>query len=337
MKTPYRNANIAKAIAKNIQQGMIQSNVVALGNLETEPVLCQAVLRGETDKVKTLLASGADPNVCNKQNRNKDNFLGEPPLVHAVRSGRIAIVEALLQAGANPNYKPVGRSLLTYAIWAKHLEIAVTLLQHGAKVETGRKNVPSALEAAIDRAFPEAFRLLVKQGADINAPDSDGGSLLCRALVAYTKAAKPLPPALRGIAPSRAQDAVAALEIIREILRLGPEVNRSDRYGHTALMASVAIAPIDIIEQIIGLGSDLDAETSAKSLSGAGLRAIHCAVNAKRTEVVELLIRKHANVSKPLPDGRSLTQYAREQSSAEVTSFVERTISAHSRPTGLKG
>lgn len=313
--------HIARAV-KRIQAGLIETGAVEVMDLASEPKLVQAVHSGNADEVAAFIASGADPNESNKSNRNRDNFLGEPPLVHAVRSGRADIAEMLLKAGANASYKPAGRSLLFYAIVEGHLPCLEVLLRFGAKANETRKGVPSPLEAAIDKCSLEAFKLLIAHGADSNALDSTGDTLLYRALCAYNMNAAPLPAFAEMLNKNRKEKAGQCLAIIREMLKFNPDVNRADRHGHTPLMAAVQYAPLDIVERIIQLGADIDAEMSGRSASGAGLRPIHCAISTDRVDVVKLLLGKGADIKKSLPDGQSVVDYAKGRNAHRTGEFL---------------
>lgn len=319
-----KKAPVIDAVVDTLKGSLRESGLVSIASTDTEPPLVPAVLAGDLARVKALLSAGTDPNTANKKNQNKDNFLGEPPLVHAVRRGHSAITEVLLKAGANPNYKPLGRSLLTYAIWEGKIPCVELLLRYGAKPVGGHRGVPSPLEACIDRAASDVFSLLLQNGANVCAPDSSGGSLLTRALFAYKNAAS-VPahlaklPAMRGLA----RQASPLLVIIREILRHRPDVNASDRDGITALMPATAAAPLDVIKNLLKLGADLEAELVSKH-KHAGLRPIHFAVMHDRLDVVKLLATAGANLKKPLPDGTDLVQFAKQHSATSVLEYLSR-------------
>jgi len=321
MKAFNQKDPIARAV-KRIQISLIKTGVVEVMDLASEPKLVQAVHSGDAHEVAALLASGANPNEFNKNNRNPDNFLGEPPLVHAIRSGKTRIAEMLLKAGANANHRPKGRSLLFYAVVQGHLPCLELLLGFGAKPNEARKGVPSPLEAAIDKCSLAAFKLLTAHGADPNALDSTGDTLLYSALCVYNMNAAPLPTFAEALNKNRKEKAEQSRKIVSEILKSNPDVNRADKHGHTALMAAVQYAPVNIVERIIELGANLDAATTDRSGSGVGLRPIHCAISAGRLEMVKLLVNKGADTEKPLPDGQSVVDYARRYNEFQIAEFL---------------
>jgi ankyrin repeat protein len=317
-----KKAPETRAVVDTLKASLLESGLVTIASTDTEPPLVSAASSGDLARVRVLLAAGDNPNAANKANRNKDNFLGEPPLVHAVRRGHIAIAEALLKAGANPNYKPLGRSLLAFVIWERKFPCVKLLLRYGAKPVASRRGVPSPLEACIDRAAADTFSLLVQHGADACGADSSGGCLLSRALFAY-KNAVGIPahaaklPALRNLA----REASSMLLIIREILRHQPDVNKSDRDGITPLMPAAAAAPVDVIQNLLKLGANLEAEIVSKHKQAAGWRAIHFAVTHNRADAVKCLITAGANVTKALPDGTDLIHFAERHSSTNVIEY----------------
>lgn len=318
--TPMKKRALTTTAAVNaIKTNLLKAGIVEIASTKTEPPLVQAVLKGDLTRVRGLLAGGENPNAANKANRNKDNFLGEPPLVHAIRLGHCDIAEVLLAAGASPNYKPMGRSLLTFAVWERKFSCFELLLRFGVNPNESRKGVPSALEACIDRAVSKTFSLLLKNGADVEGTASSGESLLARALFAYKNAVGvPAHAAALPAMKDLARQATPLLEIVREILRHQPDVNKSDREGITPLMPAAAAAPLDVIQSLLKLGANLEAEIISKHKQAAGWRAIHFAVAHDRAEVVGCLIAAGANVTKALPDGTDLIHFAERHSSTSV-------------------
>ncbi len=315
---------VAKIAVAAVKKLLLDAAIVGSANIGTEPPLVAATIAGDFATVQELLATGADPNKCIKENRSEDNFLGHPPLVHAVRLGHLNIAEALLKAEADPNYKPLGRSLLSFAIWERHAELVPILLRHGADPNAKRRGVPSPLEAAIDRTDLASFQLLVQQGADPTANDSLGGSLLNRALFSYKNAVS-FPPQMAEL-PEFAKlkrEAPDLLKIVRQILIQRPNVSQPDRNGSTPLMPACCASPLDIVEEILRLGADPNAEIVGKHMN-AGFRAIHCAVSFDRADVFDTLARYGADLDKPLPNGMNLVEFAKQQNALKTLRYLRK-------------
>lgn len=99
-----------------------------------EKKLLKAVAWGDAGKVRSLLASGADPNTRGKR--------GVTPLMQAAMKGHYCIVELLIEAGANPNDRDnKGESALMRAAGELHLPVVGALLEAGAAGE--RKGLAS--------------------------------------------------------------------------------------------------------------------------------------------------------------------------------------------------
>lgn len=93
------------------------------GSLEDD--LREAAKEGSTDKVKALLAQGADVNA-----KDKDGFTA---LIRAAGNGHTETVKALLAADANVNVKTKGITALKIAKLYGHEEIVLMLKKAGAK------------------------------------------------------------------------------------------------------------------------------------------------------------------------------------------------------------
>ena len=101
-----------------------------------------AVWRGNTEAVQTLLDEGADINAKDAE--------GNPILREAIWRGHTEIVRFLVESGADVNAKDTeGNPILHEAVWRGHTEIV---------------------------------RLLVESGADVNAKDTEGNSMLHEAV-----------------------------------------------------------------------------------------------------------------------------------------------------------
>ena len=89
----------------------------------THDTLTEALVQaadGEPDRVRELLAAGADPNGM--------------PLIMAIQSGETAIVEMLLRAGADLNASCSGTTPLNRAISSCYPTIVDILIRAGADV-----------------------------------------------------------------------------------------------------------------------------------------------------------------------------------------------------------
>jgi ankyrin repeat protein len=127
----------------------------AAPNLTTEhktTALSAAVMTGNSDGVKILLAHGAEANTN--------------ALVRAAVNGHLDIVKALLEAGADVK----GNKALRWAAEGGHTDIVLALLDAGADINEDA----SVLASAVSRANTDTVWALVERGVDVNAESGNG-------------------------------------------------------------------------------------------------------------------------------------------------------------------
>jgi ankyrin repeat protein len=124
-----------------------------------------------------LLRHGANPSIPNRH--------GFPPLSIAIRGGYIAAARLLLSHNADPSLLSPGdgQAPLHQAVAIPHDELVTLLLAHDpAIVDTPNTHGHTPLDHAIMLGCPGAARALLDNGADMNAVDSHGDTVLHRAL-----------------------------------------------------------------------------------------------------------------------------------------------------------
>jgi uncharacterized protein len=158
--------------------------------------VADAVMRGDTAAVRTLLAQKADVNgtqgdgatalhwavfredvattnllIQAGANVKTANHEGATPLSLACQTGNAAIVETLLKGGADPNEKlPNGETALMMASRTGNTAAMKVLLDRGAEVNAKEKlRGTTALMWAADQGHAAAIQLLIQRGADIQA------------------------------------------------------------------------------------------------------------------------------------------------------------------------
>jgi len=103
-----------------------QAEEVKTQQSDSVQALMDAIINGETEKVKKLLSKDADS--------NKKDDLGNTPLIVSVQYGDLEITKLLLEAGADPTIQDdLGITPLAMAIENDDKEIADLLKEHGAK------------------------------------------------------------------------------------------------------------------------------------------------------------------------------------------------------------
>ena len=128
-------------------------------------LLHKAAERGDVDKLRKLLAKGAD---VEERDRH-----GETPLLRTTTAwgpGRLGAILLLLEHGADPNAADTkGYTLMEEACTNGRLDVVRTLLEHGVDVDArdGRLGATGAMWAAC-YGRREVLQFLVDAGADLS-------------------------------------------------------------------------------------------------------------------------------------------------------------------------
>lgn len=146
-----------------LKAGGVESNV----NLD----LVDAITANDADKIKALLAAGADANFTLRGDNGKDSA---PPLLMATEKQNLEIVKLLLDKGANPNLaNEAGVTSLTKAVELNNLDLVTSLLAKGAdpnKDFDARQQVSvlSPLHLAAANGNVLIVSALIRAGTNVN-------------------------------------------------------------------------------------------------------------------------------------------------------------------------
>lgn len=228
--------------------------------IRVETPLIDAVLEGNLDLVKKLIAEGANVN-------EQDEWL-ETPLIRAiVHSNDLPRVEALLAAKARVDMQDHGGySALMFASEGDHYPIAQLLIDAGANVNLQDEGGSTALMNASFGGYFPTVQALLAAGADVNIKNRDGDTALNRShTLAITKAL------LNAGADVNNQDYFgftplwsnfANYDLVRTLIDAGADVNIKSKEGFTVLWRQVAMAPqsLDALQAVLDAGADLAAK-----------------------------------------------------------------------------
>lgn len=175
--------------------------------------LYPALQRGDIDQIERHIYWGTDI--------NRPDPEGHMPLHVAAKAGRWVVVELLLKHGAKIDIKDhQGRTPIYEAIMAGRTQVAQLLIKHGAAFEANQLLLDVVRNQVADR---DVIELLVKKGANIDQPDSQGDT--------------PLQVAVK-------QD---YLKLTKLLIKHGADVNKKDGLGHTPLWHAMQHQNEDII------------------------------------------------------------------------------------------
>lgn len=148
------------------------------------------------------------------------------------------------------------------------------LLAKGANVNAKDKDGDTLLHGAASRGNKDIVESLLAKGADVSARGNDNKTPLHRAAFSGEK------------------------DIAELLLAKGADVNAKAKDGDTPLFAAVYRGKKDIAELLLANGADVNA--NAKD----GFTPLHGAANGKK-DIVELLLAKGADVNAKLSGGNS--------------------------------
>jgi ankyrin repeat protein len=249
-----------------------------------------AIRNGDRTAVKNLItAHGA----------NLRDRLGSTPLMYAAAFGNADTVRTLLAANADPNAaNDLGATALMWAV--NDVEKVRLLLAHKANVNAKSKfgRTPLIIAASDDSGMP-VVRMLVENGADVNAvdygpPDAPGG----------------IRP---NVTPLLAASSSSNTEMVRYLIAKGAQIEVKDAFGRTPLMNASAKGSVEMMKLLLAKGADVNAvsdkEAFPKVKNGpialGSFTALNFAVVFGTPERVKLLLDAGARVNQP--DARGMT------------------------------
>lgn len=268
-----------------------------------DTALCALVRNEAVSEADLLVSAGADVNKC------ADG--GETPLHIAASNSSGTMVAGLIRAGANvnavtdnPEWWGVGRTPLhCAALDASSCEILELLLRAGAVVNHPDSEGDTPLHIAAGNKAPIATQVLLSYGADVHA---------C---------------SVRGETPLHVASRNRVTAIMRMLLAAGGHLHAQDKEGKTPLHeAACSNDNPDGVAVLCGSGADvkagdddgwvalhyaawnntnprvllalLEAGTDVGTVDNAGLTALHCAACGNpNPEVLVTLLAEGANLS----------------------------------------
>ena len=244
-------------------------------------------------------------------------------LLRAAHGGDVALTEALLRrpdvdADAADEY---GRLALHEAVRHDRLEVVQQLLTHGVDVDIARQSDGcTALMVAARDGGVAVLGMLLEAGADWRLRNGDGETAAEMAQVAHeplTTAALELWGFEHGTLQERAQiwsrqlvDAANAgdSEGVAQLLQaedVSVDLNEADEHGRVALNEAARHNHVEVIEQLVEAGADLNARRPVD-----GWTAIISAAYYGATDAVQTLLELGADWTVANEEGRTALEIA---------------------------
>lgn len=214
---------------------------------------------GFHDCTEFLLQKGVEPNTA--------NLLGTTPLRIASENGNEKCVSLLLQYGADPNICDNYQiSPLYSASQEGHSKCVELLLKRNANPNSVACNQVSSLLIACQEGYSDCVELLLHHGADPNMScleDQRSPIFIC--------------------------SLIGQLKCVMKLIKFGVNLEKINKYGETALMASAITGNINVLSYL--LLHDINMHTKNCN----GLTAIQLAHIYGRTECIAKLIEQGAD------------------------------------------
>ncbi|MBD2072923.1 ankyrin repeat domain-containing protein [Phormidium sp. FACHB-592] len=244
---------------------------------DTEVPLVAAVYQGDPMMIQTLIAAGA--------NLDKLDFsVDARPLGMAIKQDRPDLVKQLLNAGASPEGGDLSWTGLTVAIEKNNLPILQMLLEAGADPNTGMEDDDRAIMHAVWHGNLDMVKLLITNGADINAWSQGDTAIMSAARNAHQAVYEYLYP-LVDEETRRHADKHGQKDIAKAIKRKAREANKlAEKLGDAALFGKLTK-----VQQLLAEGTDPNAITEC------GKSPLMLAAMYGHTSVIDALLEAGAD------------------------------------------
>jgi ankyrin repeat protein len=244
-----------------------------------------ASLNGDASAVRDLLAGGADVDASLSGGYYVRGGTGSLPhggtaLMAAAIHGHFEVVELLLAAKANVEARTKDReTALILAAREGSAEVVEALLRAKAKVNVKMTGGNTALHEASNRLRPGIVKTLIAAGAKVNTK-SNTSPLSFACSDTYEKWAR---------REGWPVDHSARIEIVRELMAAGADVNDLTSKEETPLINASEGGFLDIVTELLAAGADINAERQQTT-------ALLSALFMGRADVARVLIAARADV-----------------------------------------
>ena len=200
---------------------------------------------------------------------------------------------------------PRGTPLHYAALWGFDFIVDFLITEHRQQVNSHSfANDMTPLHLALIRGHVKAARILVKGGADADAPNADGMSPSDMALAAgHVEVA--------GMFDERSAD-VTAKDEDRNLIERGAGVTAQDKDGETPLHLASLMGQVEVAHTLIERGADVTARDND------GRTPLHLASQMGRAKVVRVLIERGANAAAKDKAGKTPSHLASQHGKEEV-------------------
>ena len=218
---------------------------------------------------------------------NANDRFGHTPLHYCAFKGNARFVDYLLRNGGNPNVK--GRHYSTplhSAAWGRNIEVFELLLEDGAEVDARTNEGETPGMTAALRGEKEMLEILFALSADPHARDDHGSNMLDLAAAGGHEEIVHLLTQMKVARnhPMHVAAGLGKLELMKEMLKNGRNVNETDSFGATPLMIAVVSRKMEMVQFL--LSQKADPKITAKD----GYTLMHGAAFSGSKDMVKLAL-----------------------------------------------
>jgi len=266
--------------------------------------LVQAAACGDIEKVRSLLANGAEVNI-------KDKYNGASALILSIARGHIDAARLLLENGASVDATDIqGRTALTLATRNKKIEGVKLLISYGADLNLRDHNGRTPLETAFTYGCAKEIPdLLLRNGASEGLHEAFADAIALDCIDMRRRLIKSGADVNGKHHPIMIAARRGSLEAIKFLIGEGADVNAKDDGGTTALILATLHNHEEIIKNLIDSGADVNAVCRSSELleimvgagsdreliTKTGVTAIMIAEKNQREDIVKMLQRSQSD------------------------------------------
>lgn len=251
---------------------------------EVNDALFAAIDKEDVEALKTILASGVNPNEC------KDKY-GQPALEKVadswnINENHIAMARLLLDHGADPNLGEHGPFLPSVCYMNRSEEMVRLLIDRGADITLyGGYDDHSVIHSASKNGLVWLVKDAIEKGGDVKHRTKQGHTALHYA----------------------AESSQNAVETIDLLLAHGADLHDANgEWGQPLAWAAGRGGKAETVNHLVKLGADVNAETPK------GERAIHLAAQYGSADAFRALVENGAEFTKS-KDGHEIMHIIAER------------------------
>ncbi|MFC1763443.1 ankyrin repeat domain-containing protein [Planctomycetota bacterium] len=281
--------------------------------------LHDAANRGSMDRIKWLIAKGADVN-----RRMKD---GNTPLGVAMNRDRFGAVKYFLEHRADINcHDERGRTPLHYAAMSGMKEIVEMVLNKGADINSRDNWGQTPLHSSVLSSRKEIVEILLKKDADMTVQDSTGRTAIGFAKGReYAEIAELLSKRAKQLDPNKEimticdYAAIGDTEKIRSLIAAGQDDNSKSKNGGMALYWALMKGHMEIAELLIQNGANVNFQDPV----GGWTPLLLASISGKK-EIVELLLANGAELNAKITAGSTSLDLASQRKHTEIVELLKK-------------